>query len=68
VLDAPGTPDPFLALEDGDRSPLGRRLIAAKAAGLTITAEHVRSAAQAKMLAIAGFDRGGGPFAEAGLR
>jgi len=28
----------------------------------------VRSAAQARTLAIAGFDRGGGPFAEAGLR
>lgn len=68
VLDAPETPSPFLALEDGDRSPLGRRLIAAKAAGLTITAENVRTAAQAKTLAIAGFDRGGGPFAEASLR
>ena len=61
-------PDPFLAMEDGDRSPLGRRLLAAKAAGLVITAETVRTAAQARTLAIAGFDRGGGPFAEAGLR
>ena len=68
VLDAPETPDPFLALEDGDRSPLGRRLLAAKAAGLVISAEYVRSASQARMLAMAGFDRGGGPFAEAGLR
>lgn len=68
VLDAPQTPDPFLALEDGDRSPLGRRLLAARAAGLVITAEGVRTASQARMLAIAGFDRGGGPFAEAGLR
>ncbi|MGE0743113.1 MAG: hypothetical protein AB7O98_17380 [Hyphomonadaceae bacterium] len=68
VLDAPSTPDPFLAMEDGDRSPLGRRLLAAKAAGLVITAESVASVAQARMLAIAGFDRGGGPFAEAGLR
>ena len=68
VLDAPETPDPFLALENGDRSPLGRRLIAAKAAGLVITAENVRNAAQARVLAIAGFDRGGGPFAEASLR
>lgn len=68
VLDAPDTPDPFLALEDGDRSPLGRRLLAAKAAGLVISAENVRTAAQARMLAMAGFDRGGGPFAEAGLR
>jgi hypothetical protein len=68
VLDAPETPDPFLAMEGGDRSPLGRRLLAAKAAGLSITAESVRTASHARMLAIAGFDRGGGPFAEAGLR
>lgn len=68
VLDAPETPDPFLAMSDGDRSPLGRRLLAAQAAGLVITAEGVRTAGQARMLAIAGFDRGGGPFAEAGLR
>lgn len=68
IVDAPATPDPYLALESGDRSPLGRRLLAAKAAGITITAECVASAAQARVLAIAGFDRGGGPFAEAGLR
>lgn len=68
VLDAPETPDPFLAVEQGDRSPLGQRLLAARAAGLVITAETVRTVAQARTLAIAGFDRGGGPFAEAGLR
>jgi hypothetical protein len=68
VIQAPLTPDPFLAMEDGDRSPLGRRLLAAKAAGLVITAESVLTASQARTLAIAGFDRGGGPFAEAGLR
>lgn len=68
VLDAPETPDPFLAMTDGDRSPLGRRVVAAQAAGLVITAEAVRTASQARMLAIAGFDRGGGAFAEAGLR
>jgi hypothetical protein len=68
VVQAPALPDPFLAMEDGDRSPLGRRLLAAKAAGLLITAEAVLTPAQARSLAIAGFDRGGGPFAEAGLR
>ena len=68
VLQPPPTPDPFLAMEDGDRSPLGRRLLAAKAAGLVITAESVLTASLARTLAIAGFDRGGGPFAEAGLR
>ncbi|MGE0597026.1 MAG: hypothetical protein AB7P07_11700 [Hyphomonadaceae bacterium] len=68
VVDAPDAPDPFMALDAADRTPFGRRLLAAKAAGLVITAETVRSAAQAKMLAIGGFDRGGGPFAEASLR
>lgn len=68
VLDAPEAPHPFLAMEDGDRSPLGRRLLAAKAAGIIVTAETVRTSAQAKTLALAGFDRGGGPFAEMGLR
>ena len=68
VVQAPVLPDPFLAMEDGDRSPLGRRLLAAKAAGLVVTAETVLTASQARTLAIAGFDRGGGPFAEAGLR
>jgi hypothetical protein len=68
VLDAPETPDPFLALESGDRTLFGQRVIVARAAGMVLTAESVRTASQARMLAIAGFDRGGGPFAEAGLR
>jgi hypothetical protein len=68
VIQAPAMPDPFLAVENGDRSPLGRRLLAGKAAGLVITAETVLTASHARTLAIAGFDRGGGPFAEAGLR
>lgn len=68
VIDAPDTPDPFLALDAADRSLLGQRLLAARGAGIVITAETVRSASHAKILAVAGFDRGGGPFAEAGLR
>lgn len=68
VVDAPDAPDPYLAMDPGDRSPLGRRLLAAKAAGLIVTAETVASAAQARTLAVAGFDRGGGPYAEAGQR
>jgi hypothetical protein len=68
VVQAPLLLDPFLAMDDGDRSPLGRRLLAAKGAGLVITAESVLTASQARTLAIAGFDRGGGVFAEAGLR
>jgi hypothetical protein len=43
-------------------------LLAARAAGIIITAEAVRTANEARTLAIAGFDRGGGPFAEANLR
>ncbi len=68
VLPTPDAPDPFLAVREADDSLLGRRMLAAKEGGLTLTAENVRSAAQAKALALVGFDRGGGPFAEAGLR
>lgn len=68
VLSAPEPGDPFLALQDGDRSPLGRRMLAAKAADIVLTADGVRSSAHAKTLAIAGFDRGGGPYAELVLR
>jgi hypothetical protein len=68
VLDAPETPDPFLAVEESDACTLGRRVLAARAAGMTVTAASVHSAAQARMLAIAGFDRAGGPFAEGHLR
>ncbi|HRP12513.1 MAG TPA: hypothetical protein PLK37_15925, partial [Terricaulis sp.] len=68
VLQAPDTMDPFMAVDDSERSPFGRRLLAARAAGIVITAEAVRTPNEARTLAIAGFDRGGGPFAEASLR
>jgi len=68
IVQTPDAPDPYLALEGRDRTPLGRRILAAKGAGIVITAESVRTATQARVLALAGFDRGGGPFAEAGLR
>lgn len=64
VLDAPDMTDPFLGLDPRDRSPLGRRLLAAKEAGMVITAEHVHSQAQARLLAMAGFDRGSGAYAD----
>lgn len=64
VLEAPVTDDPFFATDYRDRSPLGRRLLAAKEAGMVITAEAVATQAQARFLAMAGFDRGSGPFAE----
>lgn len=68
VVDAPDTPDPYLALDRKAASPMDRRILAAKQAGLVITAASVHGGAQARLLAIAGFDRGGGPFAESGLR
>jgi hypothetical protein len=68
VLDAPNPLHPFLGVDGQDRSPLGRRLAAAHAAGLVVTAQSVQNAMQAKMLVMAGFHRGGAPFAEAGLR
>lgn len=68
VLEAPDPVDPFFALDGGERSPLCRRVLAAKGAGLTITAEGVRNGHHAKALALAGFERGAGPFAESGLR
>jgi hypothetical protein len=68
VLEPPPTADPFLGLDPADRSMFGQRLRAARAAGLVVTAETVRNSAQARLLATAGFNRGGGPFAESGLR
>lgn len=68
VLDCPAEPGPYFALEGGDRTPLGQRVLAARASGIILTAEVVSNPAQARRLAMAGFDRGGGPFAEAGLR
>lgn len=68
VVDAPQAPGPYLALKRRDWSPTERRILAAKEAGLIVTAAIVHDAAQARALIAAGFDRGGGPFAEAGLR
>lgn len=68
VVDAPAVPDPYLALKRKEWGPLERRILAAKEAGLIVTAAAVQNAAQARLLAAAGFDRGGGPYAEAGLR
>jgi hypothetical protein len=67
VVDVPENPSPYLAIDD-DATPLGRRILAARGAGMVITACNVRTVTQAKTLAMAGFDRGGGPFAEASLR
>jgi hypothetical protein len=67
IVDVPENPSPYLAIDD-DATPLGRRILAARGAGMIITASNVRTIAQAKSLALIGFDRGGGPFAEASLR
>ncbi|MEQ1619692.1 MAG: hypothetical protein ABL883_15265, partial [Terricaulis sp.] len=68
VLDCPSEPGPYFGLEGGDCTPLAQRVLAARAAGIILTAEIVNTPAQARRLAMAGFNRGGGPFAEAGLR
>jgi len=68
VVDAPPEPDPYLALRRKEWSPLERRILAAKETGLVVTAAAVQNASQARLLAAAGFDRGGGPYAEAGIR
>ena len=63
VVEAPDPVDPYFALES-DNAPLARRLMAAKHAGMVISAENVRTPQQARRLAIAGFDRGSGPFSD----
>ncbi|MGE0829416.1 MAG: hypothetical protein AB7O04_08710, partial [Hyphomonadaceae bacterium] len=63
ILDAPFPLDPYLAVDACERSPLGRRIFAAKEAGLILTARHVRDDAEGALLALAGFDRAGGPIA-----
>ncbi|MGE3303165.1 MAG: hypothetical protein AB7M12_08625 [Hyphomonadaceae bacterium] len=52
---------PALALADPDATALSRRIRAAKAAGLPVTALGVASPAQASLLLALGFDRGAGP-------
>jgi hypothetical protein len=64
VLDAPSPLDPYLAFDSCVRTPLGRRIHAAKEAGLMVTARSVEDDATASLLALAGFDRAGGPVAE----
>lgn len=63
VLEAPNPLDPYLATDPRELSPLGRRLYAAKEAGLIITARSVKSDEHASLLALAGFDRAGGAIA-----
>jgi len=60
ILEAPNPLDPYLATDPREHTPVGRRLYAAKEAGLIITAREVKSEAHASLLALAGFDRAGG--------
>ncbi len=60
VIDAPPIDGALFTLGAGDESPLARRILAAKEAGMLVTAEGVESPAHARLLAIAGIDRGAG--------
>ncbi|MBI1250922.1 MAG: hypothetical protein GC189_05580 [Alphaproteobacteria bacterium] len=62
IIDVPERLDPFVALADNDREPFGRRICAARAAGMTLTA-RLATDAQARILAAAGFARAGGACA-----
>ena len=64
VMAAPSRLDPFMGLDAHDPHPLARRLHAAKAAGLIVTATNVGDVNWARALAGVGFDRGEGPFAD----
>lgn len=64
VIDAPNPISPYLGIDSCEDSPLGRRLYAAKEAGLILTARDVKSDEHASLLALAGFDRAGGKVAE----
>lgn len=63
VMPAPTRLDPFMGLDADDARPLARRMFAARAQGIVITATGIGDAGWAKALAAAGFDRGEGPYA-----
>jgi hypothetical protein len=58
ALPAPTRLDPFMGLDAEDDRPLARRLHAARAAGLVVTATGVGDMTWGRALAAAGFDRG----------
>jgi hypothetical protein len=57
VLPAPNRLEPFMGLDDDDPRPLARRLHAARAMGLVVTAVGATDGAWRRALAAAGFDR-----------
>jgi hypothetical protein len=64
LIPAPSRLDPFLGADAGDARPLARRLFAARAQGVVVTACGVGDMAWACALAAAGFQRGEGPWAD----
>jgi hypothetical protein len=64
LMPAPARLDPYLGLDADDSRPLARRMFAAKAQGILVTALDVGDDIWARALANAGFDRGEGAFAD----
>ncbi len=63
VMPAPSRLDPYMGVDPLDMHPMARRMYAAKASGLIVTATHVGDSAWARALSEVGFDRGEGAFA-----
>ncbi len=63
VMPAPSRLDPFMGVDPLDMHPMARRMYAAKASGLIVTATQVGDMAWARALSEVGFDRGEGAFA-----
>jgi hypothetical protein len=64
LIAAPARLDPFIGVDPGDLRPIARRLFAARAQGIAVTALGVGDAGWARALAAAGFDRGEGAWAD----
>lgn len=62
IVSAPAPPSPYLGFDVIDADPLGRRIAAARAAGLALTAEGVERPQDAKAWLLAGFDRAEGGY------
>jgi len=62
ILPAPSRLDPYMGLDPLDMHPMARRMYAAKASGLIVTATDIGDTAWARALSGVGFDRGEGAF------
>ena len=65
VMTAETAPSPFIAIDALDRDHLGRRILAAREARLTLTVEAVQTAEAARLWLNAGFDHAEGQFSDA---